>query len=417
LTPRLSVVLGLIGISIFINYIDRGNLSIAASLVKNEFNLSATQLGFLLTAFFITYMPMQPLAGWLVDRFSASRVLVAGFIVWSLATTLSGLAGGFAALFGCRLLLGLGESVSFPAMARILAENVSEAQRGLANGIAQTGIAFGPAFGVFFGGILIAAYGWRPFFIAFGLLSMLWVLAWTVVAHKHVRHGDVAQAVGAPPMELVLKEPSLWGASLAAFCSLFFLYFLLTWIPYYLVHERHWTLTQMSSIAGTAFLLMGMSMLACGAIADRFVRNGTSPTLARKATFGAGAIGVAISMIGCGFSNNSASAIWLLIAGIAGGAFLVNNFTVAQTMAGPAACGKWVGVQNTVANIAGVIAPSLTGILVDRTGSFTLPFVIAAILALCSGAAWIFLVGPITRIDWSSRLGLTDAAVEAPAIV
>ena len=88
----------LIGISVFINYIDRGNLSTAATLVKHELRLSATQLGFLLTAFFITYMPMQPVVGWLVDKFTASRVLVSGFVLWSLATILSGFAHGFVVL-------------------------------------------------------------------------------------------------------------------------------------------------------------------------------------------------------------------------------------------------------------------------------------------------------------------------------
>ncbi len=401
---RIAAMVILIGISIFINYIDRGNLSTAATLVKRELNLSATQLGFLLTAFFITYMPMQPVVGWLVDKFTASRVLVAGFVVWSLATILSGFAGGFAALFACRLLLGVGESVSFPSMSRILAENVSEAQRGLANGIVQSGLAFGPAFGIFFGGMLVATYGWRPFFIGFGLLSALWVVAWMAVSHRHVGHSDAARVAGTPPMSLILKESSLWGASLAHFCSNFLLYFLLTWIPYYLVHERHWTLKQMASIGGASFLLMGVGMLICGGVVDRFIRVGASPTLVRKTTFGIGAAVAAISMIGCGYSGDAASAIWLAFAGVGTGILCVNTFVVAQTMAGPAATGRWVGVQNTLANVAGIIAPSLTGILVDRTGSFHLPFAIAAAMALSSGLAWIFLVGPIVRIDWSLRL-------------
>src|SRR5580700_1008814 len=405
MSRRLAAILILIGVSVFINYIDRGNLSTAASIVKKELHLSATQLGFLLTAFFITYMPMQPAIGWLVDRFTASRVLVAGFFIWSLATILSGFTAGFAALFACRLLLGVGESVSFPALGKILAENVSEAQRGLANGIMQAGLALGPAFGVFFGGMLIAAYGWRPFFIGFGLLSLLWIAAWMAVAQRHVVHSDAARASDAPPTALVLREPSLWGASVAHFCSNFLLYFLLTWIPYYLVTERHWSVPQMATIAGTQYLLTGLFMIAGGAIADRFIRAGASPTFVRKSSCGIGAVGAAIGLIGCGYSNGAAATAWLMVTGISG-LLYVNTFVVAQTMAGPAATGRWVGIQNTLANIAGLIAPSLTGILVDRTGSFTLPFMIAAALTLSSGAAWIFLVGTIERIDWSSRMSL-----------
>ncbi|HEY2476099.1 MAG TPA: MFS transporter [Candidatus Cybelea sp.] len=407
---RLAAVVILIGVSIFINYIDRGNLSTAATLVKNELHLSATQLGFLLTAFFITYMPMQPVVGWLVDRFTASRVLVAGFVVWSLATTLSGFAEGFTALFACRLILGLGESVSFPSAAKILAENVPEAQRGLANGIVQSGLAFGPAFGVLFGGMLIAAFGWRPFFIGFGLVSLLWIGAWMAFAARNVRHSDASQAPDAPATALVLRQPSLWGASLAQFCSNFLLYFILTWIPYYLVNERHWSLRQMALIAGTSYLLTGISMVAGGAIADRFIRRGASPTFVRKATFGVGAVGAAIGMIGCGYSSDISSAAWLMFAGAAGGLLGMNIFVAAQTMAGPAATARWVGVQNMLGNVAGIVAPSLTGILVDRTGSFTLPFTIAALMALSSGAAWIFLVGPMVPIDWSCRKSLAAEA-------
>lgn len=399
---RLLAIVVLVGLSILVNYIDRGNLSTAATLVKKELHLSATQLGFLLTAFFITYMPMQPLIGWLVDRFTASRVLVGGFCIWSLATILSGFAAGFAALFACRLLLGVGESVSFPAASKILAENVPEEQRGLANGIVQAGVSFGPAFGIFFGGMLIAAYGWRPFFIGFGFFSLLWIVLWMAVAHRHIRQRDAAQDSNVPPMAVVLREPSLWGASLAHFCSNFLLYFLLTWVPYYLVTERHWSLSQMATIAGTQFLLTGLTMIAGGAIGDRFIRAGASPTLVRKACCGIGGVGAAIGLIGCGYSTGITAAAWLIFTGI-GGLLGGNTFSIAQTKAGTAT-GRWVGIQNMLGNVAGLIAPSLTGILVDRTGSFTLPFTIAAVMALSSAAAWILLIGRVEPIDWRSRM-------------
>jgi len=404
MAPRVIGMVVLLGVLIFINYIDRGNLSTAAPLIKTELNISATQLGFLLTAFFITYMPVQPFVGWLVDRLGASRVLVAGFLLWSLATVLSGLAGGFAALFACRLLLGAGESVTFPAISHSLAENVGETQRGFANGIVMSGISFGPAFGIFFGGLVIAAYGWRSFFIWFGVLSLLWVVAWLAIAQKGSRPSASAPPVQSPPIELLLREPSLWGASAGAFCSNYLLYFLLTWIPYYLVHERHWTLPQMARIGGTTFLLMGITMVCSGWIADRFIRNGATPTVVRKTVFGIGAVVAAVSLLGEAHSSNLASVGWLFGVGVGSGFLHANNFVIGQTIAGPEAAGRWAGIQNTLSNISGVIAPSLTGILVDRTGSFVLPFTIAAVLSILSGSAWIFLVGTIEPIDWPDRL-------------
>ena len=404
MTPRLLAIVMLIGLSIFINYIDRGNLATAATLVKDELRLSPSQLGFLLTAFFITYMPMQPFVGWLVDRFTASRVLVIGFLLWSLATLLTAFAGGFAAIFACRLLLGVGESVSFPSMSKILVDNVGEAQRGFANGIVMAGLALGPAFGIFAGGTLIAVFGWRPFFIGCGVISVLWIAAWLSVSRGHVRSSSAAQNADAPPLELILREPSLWGASLGHFCSNFLLYFNITWIPYYLVHERNWTLPEMGRIGGAAFLLTGIAMVAGGWISDRLVRNGASPTLVRKAAFAVGGVGAGIGMLGCGYSHEAtASAAWLMLGTFFGGFLGINTFVVAQSKAGPAATGKWVGIQNMIGNGAGLIAPSLTGVLVDATGNFTLPFALAALAAFSSGAAWTLLTGRIEPVDWKAR--------------
>lgn len=402
--PRFLAIVVLIGVSVFINYIDRGNLATAATLVKQELRISPSQLGFLLTAFFITYMPMQPVIGWLVDRFSASRVLVMGFVVWSLATLLSAFAGGFAALFALRLLLGVGESVSFPSMSKILADNVGEAQRGFANAIVQAGLALGPAFGIFAGGTLIAQYGWRPFFIGCGLISIFWIAAWLAVSRGHLTSIRASQSETVPTLDLVLREPTLWGASLGHFFSNFLLYFVVTWIPYYLVHERHWTLPEMGRIGGTAFLLTGIATVACGFVSDRLVGKGISPTLVRKAAFAIGGLGAAIGMLGCGYSREAAaSAAWLMFGSFFGGFLGVNTFLVAQTKAGTAATGKWVGIQNMIANGAGVIAPSLTGVLVERTGNFMLPFTLAAIAAFSSGAAWTLLTGKMEPIDWKAR--------------
>ena len=105
----------LLAISFLINYVDRGNVSVAAPLLKSEFNLSATQLGILFTAFFISYTGMQFVMGWLVDHFDVNRILAAGFLIWSLATATTGVVRGFILLFVMRLILGVGESVAFVA--------------------------------------------------------------------------------------------------------------------------------------------------------------------------------------------------------------------------------------------------------------------------------------------------------------
>ncbi len=411
--PRLMIIVVLIGLSIFINYIDRGNLATAATLVEKELHLSPSQLGFLLTAFFITYMPMQPVVGWLVDKYTASRVLVVGFLIWSLATLLSAFAVGFVWLFACRLLLGLGESVSFPSMAKLLAENVNEKQRCFANGIIQAGLAFGSAFGIFVGSAVIAEHGWRPFFIGCGVVSMLWIVAWQFASRGHLRkRSEDVRAAETPGFDLILRERTLWGASLGHFGGNLVLYFTISWIPYYLVHERGWSISQMGIIAGSASLAAGLTMIVSGLISDRAIRHGASPTFVRKTAFATGGLGGAISLLGCGFSHGAnASAAWLLAAGFFSGIAALNTYVVAQTKAGDAT-GKWVGIQNMLANAAGLIAPLVTGVLVEATGNFKLPFALAALAALGSGLSWTLLTGKIEPIDWKTRA----IARAAPAV-
>src|SRR6267143_4670946 len=174
----LNGVLILLGLSVFINYIDRANLSVAAPFLKGELGLSASQLGILFSAFFWTYAGMQIPAGWLVDRFEVKWVFAIGFFVWSTATAVTGATHAFVTLLAARVILGIGESVAYPAYAKIFAIHFVERQRGVANSFVGAGQALGPAMGMLFGGTLVARFGWRPFFVALGLVSLLWLAPW-----------------------------------------------------------------------------------------------------------------------------------------------------------------------------------------------------------------------------------------------
>src|ERR1035441_1562171 len=159
LAHRARGVVILLVLSVSINYIDRGNLSIAAPLLKDELGISASQLGMLLSSFFWTYAAFQILAGWLVDRFDVNWVLAVGFFLWSAATATTGLIHGFGVLLVLRLLLGIAESVAYPCYSKILAAHFLEHQRGLANALIDAGTKVGPALGTLVGGILMARFG------------------------------------------------------------------------------------------------------------------------------------------------------------------------------------------------------------------------------------------------------------------
>src|SRR5882762_3555407 len=179
-------VVGLLTLAAFINYVDRGNLATASPLIRDQFALSNTQLGVLLSAFFWTYAPAQLPAGWLAERLDTRRVLAAGLAIWGVATAITGVANGFLMLLALRVILGLGESVMYPASFKILAREALEAQRGRANGFLAAGQLCGPAFGTLAGGLLMAWLGWRVVFLAFGCLSVLWLWPWLRTPHASI---------------------------------------------------------------------------------------------------------------------------------------------------------------------------------------------------------------------------------------
>src|ERR1700733_7169887 len=169
---------GLLSVSVLINYVDRGNLSVAAPVLVRELSVPPARLGLLFSAFFWTYSIGQIPAGWLVDRFSVSRLYAAAYLLWCLATLLTGFAHTIAALLVLRMLLGLGESVVYPACSQLVVRNFSEQERGRANSLIDVGTKAGPALGTLVGGLLVAYWGWRMLFVAAGLVGLSWLVPW-----------------------------------------------------------------------------------------------------------------------------------------------------------------------------------------------------------------------------------------------
>jgi MFS transporter, ACS family, D-galactonate transporter len=393
----------LLALSVFINYIDRGNLSIAASTIKDELHISASQLGGLLSAFFWTYTAMQFVVGWLVDRFDVNRVLAAGFVLWSLATAATGLVHGIVLLLVMRMILGVGESVAFPCSSKILARHLPEHHRGLANGVVSGSLKFGPAVGTLGAGLLMARYGWRPVFIGIGLISLLWLPAW---AKWRPRGPGLARPVAARSGYIaILTSRSFWGAAAGHFSSNYLLYLSVTWLPFYLQRERHLSLQSMTRVASAYFLVDALACLSTGAIADFFIRRGHSPTRVRKSAMALGHATAAIALLGLAFAGPDNYLPWMLAVGAGSGISGAGVFAFAQTLAGPETAGRWVGLQNGFANFAGVLCPALTGRLVDKTGNFTAAFAIAAALMLLGGFAWVFGVG---RLEQATPAGNTE---------
>ena len=410
LSRPLRRVLLLLVLSVFINYIDRGNLSIAAPLLKDELGLSPWQLGLLLSSFFWTYDAFQIPSGWLIDRFDVSWVLALGFFIWSCATAATGVMHSFAWLLAARLVLGVGEAVAYPSYAKILARDFSTRHRGLGNGAIAAGQFCGPAFGTFLGGMLIARFGWRPVFIVLGLASLAWLIPWFRWRPRVSKPTYTGQRASPSPISAILKQRSLWGACVTHFCCNYLVYFLLTWLPYYLVRERHFSLQRMARIGGMAFLLCATSSVVSGWVSDRWIADRPSASRVRKAMLVVGLAGAGFWLVLCVVATASLSTVLLFVSNAFYGICNPHLFAGAQTLAGPRAAGQWMGVQNFAGNVAGIVAPALTGLLVDRTGYFFWPFVVVGGLAVIGSLSWIFVVGPIEPVSWAGSLA--EAAEE-----
>jgi ACS family D-galactonate transporter-like MFS transporter len=392
-------VLILLGLSVFISYIDRANLSIAAPMLKDQLHLSAWQLGILLSSFFWTYASLQLVSGWLVDRLNVNWLFAGGFFLWSIATIGIGMVHGFVLLLTFRLLLGIGESVAYPSYSKIIALHYGEAHRGIANSIVSAGLSLGPGFGMLAGGILIVRFGWRAFFIVLGLLSLFWLIPWITwmpdpKAAIHVERKD------APGFGALLRQRSAWGTCIGMFGHNYVNYFLLTWLPFYLVRERHFSMYSMAKIGGAAYIIGACVGVGTGWASDRMIRAGATPTRVRKSIVVSGLAGSGILLLLCAVSTPALSIVFLMLGISLQSMSSSNIWAITQTLAGPYAAGRWTGLQNFAGNLPGIVAPALTGFVLERTGHFYWPFAILTLVALLGSLSWLFVVGPVREVNW-----------------
>jgi MFS transporter, ACS family, D-galactonate transporter len=406
LTGREWRILALLFLSSLLNYIDRSNLSVGAVDIQRDLGIDNIHLGMLLSAFFATYALSQlfMVSGWFVDRFDVKFVFAVGFCIWSAATGMTGLAQSFAMIYALRLLLGVGESIAFPSYSRILAIQYPEHHRGLANAIVDAGTKTGPAIGTLLGGLLMARIGWRPFFLVLGALSMLWLIPWFRWMPRTSapdRRDDRAGQVG---MLEILSKRSAWFSAFALFCSNYFWYFLVTWLPPYLEKERHFSKSKMAMFGSASYLAIAASTVLCGWVTDRLIARGGSPTRVRKTAAGLGLSLSTIILPVCIVRDENVAMALLLTSCLCYGIFAPNLFAMTQTMAGPRAAGKWTGFQNGFGNLAGVAAPWLTGWVVQRTGQFYAAFVVAAVMVLSAAVLYVFGVGPIRQAEFRPRV-------------
>jgi len=391
----------LLATALFISYVDRGNVATAAPLIEQQLHLSPAQLGILLSAFFVTYVLMMIPSGWLAERYGAHRVLAVGIAVWSSATLLTGFVSSFPALLVLRLLLGVGESAAFPCLSKLIASGVERHRIGMANGVVSFGYLFGPAVGTLAGGYLMAYLGWRFVFILFGSLSLIWLWPWSRVVIAEPRLSEDSHA--GPKFVGILKQRGLWGTALGNFSENYTFYFILTWLPEYLVKARGFSLQTMATVASTAYLINAAAAFAGGWISDAWIRSGRSANVIYKAIMALNHIAAIGCMAGMVALPVRQSIACLFFYEAMMGLAAPGTFAIAQIIAGPSASARWVGVQNMCGNLAGIFAPAITGFLVNATARFETAFWLAGVVNVLGIFGWVFILPKIVPLRWSDQ--------------
>lgn len=414
-------VVALLFLASLINYLDRATLSIALPVIGKELALGPARKGLLLSAFFWSYSLMQVPMGLGTDRLNLRWLYAAAFSLWSCAQGLVGVARQFFALVLARIVLGVGESIYLPGSTKIVSLLYPPQERGLPCGAFDFGTRLGMALGGLLVPTLLVLLGWRRSFQLIGFSALLWLIPWLAVCprrlggsrkHAKERPGQIAD----PSLVCSASTPSqphfdrttadtrhlrrvrplfnrqLVGQAAGFFCFGYYWYLFVTWLPDYLVTVRHLPVVKAGAWSALPFLIFGFAEPLGGWISDRLIHRGWDATISRKGVLTAGFL-TGLLLIPAVRARSATTALGLIMAASLVGLAAGNLIVILQSCAPAEDVGLWTGISNFSGNLAGLLAPLATGILISRTGSYSPGFALAAIVLVAGLAAYWLVVG------------------------
>jgi ACS family glucarate transporter-like MFS transporter len=381
-----------------LGYADRVNVSVAAPQLMKAFHLSASAYGVVSSSFGWLYTLVLVPVGVLIDRRGARRYLPAFIVIWSIGAGLTGAAAGLGMLLVARLVLGLGESAVVPGSNIVVREWSPARERGLFTGFSNAGTLIGPGLGSIVAAALIASAGWRGSFGVMTLVGLIVAVAWwalyrppeearwlTKAERRHIQatrlNADTAASARGIPVARLFRTRAVWGLMLTQGCANYTSYLFLTFLPLYLSGERHISGMGTGWISGVTYGGAAIGTLAISILSDRFLKPARLKAGGRR-------YAISIAMI-CGMvllaapAVTSTAALVILVAIVLAliTAALSLNYTLASDLtADSSSTGRVVSFNAFGGNVFGLLAPIVTGWLIDRTGSYTVPFEVAAVL-------------------------------------
>jgi ACS family D-galactonate transporter-like MFS transporter len=423
-TRRRFQIMGLLFVTVVINYLDRSNMSIAAPSIAADFKLDPLQLGLVFSAFSWTYTPLQLPGGWLTDRVHPRVLYPVIIMLWSLATLSFGMANGLVALVLLRMVVGFFEVPTFLINNRIATTWFGEKERATCIAVYTAAESVGLAFLTPVLVWLKVAFGWPSVFIFTGILGLLWSVVFfrayrDPVDHPGVNAAEIHQiaasggipdlskrgverraAGGATPWRdfaIVLGRRKLWGIYFGHFVYGTVGTFFRSWFPTYLVNFRHFTFIKAGFYVSLPFLAVFLGVLLSGAISDLLVRRGYSLTFARKAPIIGGLV-FSTSIIGANYVDSEPLIILFLTFAFFCNGVASIHWSLVSSTAPERLIGLTSSVFNCVGGIAGILSPIVIGLLL-KAGDFRLPLVFIAVIEMMGVFSYIFVVGKLERVQ------------------
>jgi ACS family sodium-dependent inorganic phosphate cotransporter len=386
----------------FIAYVDRTNISVGAIGMQAQLGWNETQKGLVLSSFFVGYMLMMVAGGVLAHRYGGKIVLIIAVLWWSLFTALTPPAAliSLPTLVIARIALGIGEAAVFPASINVIGHSVPPLQRSRAVALMTSSLYLGTVFTLPATGWLVRNYGWPVPFYLFGATGLVWAAAWVSAVSGGWSIKTTAAAVHpAIPWSRLLRLPAFWAIVVAHFCHNWLLYLLLAWLPTYFKGTFGVSLVSAGLLSAAPWLVGFVNANLAGYAADRMLRMGRSATFVRKLllAIGLGGPAVFLFLLPGATSVTTALALTCCATGtlsFCNAGFAPNCFDIA-----PRHSDVIWGMSNTFATLPGIFGVFVTGWLVDRTGSFAVPFFVTGGVALVGALVFLMFASGERKIE------------------
>ena len=403
---RWSIILLITGGAL--NYVDRATLSVANKLIQDDLGIPVERMGLLLSAFLWAYAFSQLPVGGLIDRYGPRRLLGLGLFSWSVAQAAGGLVNGFGTFITARFALGVGEAPLFPGGARVVRDWFGVRERGFATGLLQSASSLGNFIAVPLLTFLMLRLSWRWMFVIVGSVGVLLALVWWMIHRdpaeveltsdevRYLTEGD--ENVDRRPPSFaewgqLFRHRTTWGMIAGFFGTIYTLWLYTGWLPYYLEHERHMTVAKVGIVGAIPYFFGCLGAVVGGWLCDYLTRRGWAPIKGRKTLVSSALFGIGLCTIGTVLAQSNTVALTFISMSL----FLIyiasSSAWATVPIAAPSQYTASLGsIQNFGGYLGGALAPTVTGFLVQRTGSFSAALLLSAVLSFLSMAAYLLLV-------------------------